>query len=1001
VQIPSLARRLCQSSYPWLLLMLVLGACAWSLNAVWSFTIDDAGISYAYAKHLAEGLGPVAVVGGPRIEGYSNPLWVFLLVPVHWLGLSIPTAAKGLGALFFGIALAAGAGFLRLGDRPGPGEPGGRSFGAVEAAFVVTTAWCLEFVVWVPAGLENALFSALLLSMIVLDAREATHPKAFASSGLCAFALSITRPEGVLYAAPLLAIKLTRAVQKREPMRQAVTAALLCLGPLLAYHGWHIITFGELVPNTYYAKPGGTEWQRGFDYLSTTALESGLVYVLPLALVGLFAELRLGLLPAAVSSMGVAFVLYSGGDWMPHGRFLSLFAPAPLLLAALGLSRLARLAAELARERLPREVAAIGLATAAVVGWGLFQVPRLRALRQRGWCHFCEQVANTQRVQSLSRRAGLPSYSLVTQDFGGPSWLSDDSFYPIDFLGLCDRSIVLIRGKRARGGVRNEFQFYQYLLHEQPLPPSWILVPPNFWPGFDRSLEFGSDFYALSPRLVPRARRDSFFGLHRAELVDYFPPIPNASFRPLTEQLALLGFSVFAGSTPALDGAASVAPGARVEVLLGLLPQARLRGGEAVSLRVEAGGETASSSSMRLDRGLDGVGRQLRRGEPLALDFELALPSAPAGPYRLSLAVTEAAASGDASLAAALASPIVVPLGELAEGAPLARFERSLPRYPSALPAPTHPDLYALRQAVTMGIEQSRRRGSAAPTDELLSERLAEIGGRLDAAGEPAQAYLAYVWATQVNRRAWESLAAPIRRLRQTAMGDEHALELALLQRFYSSGDATERSRLVAFYLERQRPLEAEYFVSRWPEAAAGDALAQAAHDGARAAIDAWASGGDATGRDVFRQVAYEPLDGALDFESDSLGTWQGQRDAYSAGAAVEGQESKSTRGHHGRGLLASTKGGERARGVISSPEFRLDGRLVSLLVGGGSAKRGVGVELVIGGEAAFTASGNDSDNLSPVFWDVARFAGELAQLRVFDRSTRDHVSVDRVLIWR
>src|SRR5262245_31391743 len=82
-------------------------ACAWSLRAVWAFTIDDAGISYAYAKHLAEGDGPVAVVGGPWVEGYSNPLWVLLLIPLHWLGVELPVAAKLLGALLFAGALLA------------------------------------------------------------------------------------------------------------------------------------------------------------------------------------------------------------------------------------------------------------------------------------------------------------------------------------------------------------------------------------------------------------------------------------------------------------------------------------------------------------------------------------------------------------------------------------------------------------------------------------------------------------------------------------------------------------------------------------------------------------------------------------------------------------------------------------------------------------------------------------------------------------------------------
>lgn len=965
-----------RSAYPCVILLLVLGSLALSLRKVWSFTIDDAGISYAYAKHLAEGRGPVAVVDGPRIEGYSNPLWVFLLVPMHWLGLSIPEAAKVLGALLFAIALMAGMAFLLL-DR----GRGARALGANEAGFAIATALCLEIVVWVPAGLENALFGALLLGMVFLDARESQRGDAFALSGLCAFALSITRPEAVLYAAPLPLIKLAQALRKREPLRQAVTASLLFFGPLLVYHGAHYLVFGELVPNTYYAKPGGREWQRGFNYLSAATRESGLLYALPLALVGLIGTARLRWLVGWAWVAGTAFVLYSGGDWMPHGRFLALFAPAVLLLAALGLRRLAEFGSRLSASRLPRELGALALSTVAVVGWWLFQVPRLEARERRPWCHFCERVADTERLQRLSTRAGLHSSSLVTPDFGGPSWLSSESFYALDFLGLCDRSIVLIRGKRARGGVREEARFYQYLIHEQPVAPSWILVPPNFWPGFDRSPEFVSDYYALDPRLLPRARRDSFFALHRGELVDYFPPLPSVSFRRLTEQLTLAGFAVFATSGDLVGSAAPIAPpglvgpGSRITALVSLVVRGKLRGTEEVSLSVAAGGETSSSAAVRLDRGVPGLARQLKRGEPLALEFTLTLPDAATESYALSLAVSSASAQGTS----ANPEPMVVPLGELAAGSSLSLFQRSLPRYPSGLPAPRHADLRALGPAVATRVEDDRRRGRAAPNDEPLSYRLSAIGQRLEAEGDPEQAYLAYVWATQVNRQAWENLAETIHRLRPIATNDEPAMEVALLQRFYADGGATELKRLVAFYTGNGRQLEADYLSSRWPGADAGE--------------------GPTPG--LLPSGTYDPFDGALDFESDSLEPWTGDLGSFRSGPDLEGRLSKGMRGQHGAGVLSSKSNGDKGRGTIISREFPIDGSLMSLLVGGGAAKQKVGVDLLIDNQVAFTASGNDSDNLFPVFWDLTPYAGKRARLRVFDRSSRHHLQIDRIILWR
>jgi hypothetical protein len=983
-------RRRGAALYRLLLVALVVLAAVWSLRAVWSFTIDDAGISYAYARHIAEGHGPVAVVGGPRIEGYSNPLWVFLLALVHWLGLPVPVLAKALGAGLFVAALFCGMSYVLMVERRT-----WRSLGAAEVCFGVVSALCLEVAVWVPAGLENALFGALLLGMIALDARESEDPGAFGSSGLCAFGLSITRPEAAMYVAALLLIKAGCALLRREPVRQVMTALLAFAVPFALYHVGHFLVFGELLPNTYRAKPSGS-WVKGLEYLTSAARESGLALAVPLALVGLYGRLRLKLLVGWAWLAGMSFVLYAGGDWMPHGRFLSLFAPVVLLLAALGLCRLAQALAWLSRGRLPREAAALGLASALGLAWSSYQLPRLDAVRRRAWCHFCERVADTEKIEKLASRAGLASHSLVTHDFGGPSWLSNEGFYPIDFLGLCDRSVVSIRAQRARGGLRNELRLYQYLIHEQPVAPSWILVPPNFWPGFDRSPEYHSDYYALEARELPRARRDSFFALHRGELVDYFPPVPNAARRPLTEQLDLIGFAAFAASGPQ-GRVDSVGAGANVSVLVSVVPRAALRGTEQLSVRVEAGAQTLESPAVRLDRGISGIARQLTTGEPLTVELSLELPPGPDATYRLSLAVGHAIRKGRP---ASREAPALAPLGELPVGATLSRQERSLPRYPAGLPAPTYPELRELQPAVRRLIEQERSEGRAAPRDEPLQQRLVDLGQNLEAGGQPEQAYLAYVWATQVDRTAWARLAETVHRLRPAALDDEHAMDVALLRRYYANGTTSELARLVAFYLAAQRPLEARYLLGRWPTAA-GDADPLAASrerfDAVLGALDA----APASPSSILAEVTLDPLAGALDFEPGDLHAWEGQRGVFRAGPREDGHGLPGLRGYHGRGLLSSTEGGVKARGAVLSPTFVLAGRLMTLLVGGGSAKQKVGVELLVDGQAVLRASGNDSDNLAPVFWDIAAYAGKSARLRVFDQSSRRHVLLDRVLCWR
>jgi hypothetical protein len=423
-----------------------------------------------------------------------------------------------------------------------------------------------------------------------------------------------------------------------------------------------------------------------------------------------------------------------------------------------------------------------------------------------------------------------------------------------------------------------------------------------------------------------------------------------------------------------------------VLVLASLVPRARLRGGERIALRVEAGGRRSESPPLDIDRGL-GIARALDRGEPLAFELALALPAEP-GPYRLSLQLS---AAGRAK-----APPVDVELGELAAGAPLPALERDLPRYPAALPAPRAAELVSLRRPVRASLDATHAAGRAWGADTALGRELRDAGVALEARGDGDQAYLAYVWATQVDARAWETLAEPIFALRP-ALDDEHPTEVGLLRRFYASGGERQRAELVGFYLSRRRLPEARYFIERWAPSAAELPLAQALRAEMARAESSLAQPAPAEDAAALALVAVDPLEPALDFEADALAGWHGPSESFRAGP----QAILGLRGQHGAGVLSSAAAGKAGRGELLSPEFTLDGSMLGLLVGGGSAKRGTGVELLVDGAVVATASGTDSNVLAPVFWDIGAHAGKRARLRVFDRTPRDFVLVDRVLLWR
>ncbi len=72
--------------------------------------IDDAGISFAYARNLVHGHGLVSQPGVPPVEGYSNFLWVLMVALLYAARLfALPWAAKALAGVLVAAALLAWA----------------------------------------------------------------------------------------------------------------------------------------------------------------------------------------------------------------------------------------------------------------------------------------------------------------------------------------------------------------------------------------------------------------------------------------------------------------------------------------------------------------------------------------------------------------------------------------------------------------------------------------------------------------------------------------------------------------------------------------------------------------------------------------------------------------------------------------------------------------------------------------------------------------------------
>ena len=71
----------------------------WLSAQIFSFTIDDAYITFRYSKNLAAGFGPTYNPGQPPVEGYTTFLWMLLMTLPHFIGVNVATFSKILGIL--------------------------------------------------------------------------------------------------------------------------------------------------------------------------------------------------------------------------------------------------------------------------------------------------------------------------------------------------------------------------------------------------------------------------------------------------------------------------------------------------------------------------------------------------------------------------------------------------------------------------------------------------------------------------------------------------------------------------------------------------------------------------------------------------------------------------------------------------------------------------------------------------------------------------------------
>jgi hypothetical protein len=349
-------------------LVLAIAALALVIHSLaYNFVTDDAYISFVYSRNLAEH-GELSFNLGHPVEGYTNFLWTVILGLLMIPGIPPEISSRVLGTA---CALATLYVVFRMMER----ALGRETLWATVPPLLL--ACSSGFACWTSGGLETQLFTLLVAVALdgVVEAEDVAGERGLRRAGSALALAAMTRPEGLLVAAVLGAVRLAcnglrgkmgdarpahgalghvLAWLGRFVGRTELVAAAWFLGIWAPWFAWRWWYYGYPFPNTYYVKAHGPwanpamaheMWKHGAYYLWVWLRQTRLVYALPLAIVGIAAvrprtpRFALGLACALLAAVYLPYAASVGGDFMGLHRFIMPMFVVAAIAVVLGLER--------------------------------------------------------------------------------------------------------------------------------------------------------------------------------------------------------------------------------------------------------------------------------------------------------------------------------------------------------------------------------------------------------------------------------------------------------------------------------------------------------------------------------------------------------------------------------------------------------------------------------------------------------------------------------------
>jgi hypothetical protein len=423
--------------------------------------VDDAAITFAYARSVATGEGPVLQPGAEPVEGFSNPAWLGLLVLGRWLGLFDRGAWFGVPdyvAFPKLLALACCAGMFACYYAVARVVTSRGVLVTVVAGAV--TAAVPSFVIWIMSGLENALLALATAAIAAVLVRAAVagrllEPTPAVLCGLLAALAALTRPDGLIYAGayPVAVLLLSRGGLGRVLVAAATATAAFAV-PTALYLAWRVATFGAYLPNTALAKSQGLPALSDLNRPAELVGYAGwLTTALAVLLIGAALATRSPGRPGLVAllvPLGLAVAAFAvlEPDWMGHHRFATPVWALGALAATAAASRVWPMLA--VRGRTAVTVIAVAAAALTVTTF----VDTARDFRATPTAPLCVVAQNAGRnITGYAEIIGQRDATLLAPDVGGAALVGPVRI--IDLAGLANARIAGYWAEEDWPGLRD------------------------------------------------------------------------------------------------------------------------------------------------------------------------------------------------------------------------------------------------------------------------------------------------------------------------------------------------------------------------------------------------------------------------------------------------------------------------------------------------------------------------------------------------------------------